>query len=79
MTALKTGNAPAVAVRCAARRDRRVRALDMHRYKKQLDSTLRPKRARWETRYQIGAMVYALALGTWCMVACWSATMPSRT
>jgi len=45
------------------------RAVDMHWYKNRRSILTADEAARWETRYQIGAMVYAIALGTWCTVA----------
>ncbi len=71
MTALKTGNAwlwPCVALLVVAGA---VRALDMRQYQHQRRSSgLSTKQAaRWEVRYQVGAMLYAAALGLWCAVA----------
>jgi diguanylate cyclase (GGDEF)-like protein len=69
MTAVKTGLfllwpcALFLAVSGAAR------ALDMHWYKTRKSALTAREAARWEIRYQIGAMVYAVALGTWCAVA----------
>ena len=45
------------------------RAFDMHWYMTRRSILTAAEAARWETRYQIGAMVYAIALGTWCAVA----------
>jgi diguanylate cyclase (GGDEF)-like protein len=45
------------------------RALDMHAYKTRKSALTANEVARWEMRYQIGAMVYAVALGVWCSVA----------
>jgi diguanylate cyclase (GGDEF)-like protein len=50
------------------------RALDMHWYMtRKSDPTSKALTSRevahWEMRYQIGAMVYAIALGVWCSVA----------
>jgi diguanylate cyclase (GGDEF)-like protein len=47
------------------------RALDMRYYRRLRDSNqLSPLGiARWEVRYQVGAMVYALVLGVWCLAA----------
>jgi diguanylate cyclase (GGDEF)-like protein len=43
-----------------------VRAFDMQRYQA-LKSTLTAEEAvRWQKRYQIGAMIQAAAIGTWC-------------
>jgi diguanylate cyclase (GGDEF)-like protein len=69
MTALKTGNGwlwPCVALLVVTGA---ARALDTRRYQLR-KSTLTPDGvARWEIRYQVGAMLYAAALGLWCMVA----------
>jgi diguanylate cyclase (GGDEF)-like protein len=47
-----------------------VRAFDMHEYKTRKAITLTAdEAARWEIRYQIGAMFYAIALGIWCFLA----------
>jgi diguanylate cyclase (GGDEF)-like protein len=45
------------------------RAIDMHWYLSRKSVLTAREAARWEVRYQIGAMLYALALGTWCSVA----------
>ena len=45
------------------------RALDMHWYIKRRSRITADEATRWEMRYQIGAIVYAIALGTWCAVA----------
>ncbi len=45
------------------------RALDMHRYKGRKAALTADDATRWEIRYQIGAMLYAIALGIWCVVA----------
>jgi len=69
MTALKTGNVwlwPCVALLVVTGA---VRALDTRQYRR-CAATLTPEGvARWEIRYQIGAMLYAAALGLWCIVA----------
>jgi diguanylate cyclase (GGDEF)-like protein len=46
-----------------------VRAIDMHWYKTRKSVLTADEAARWEMRYQIGAMVYAVALGIWCSTA----------
>ena len=71
MTVMKTGNAwlwPCVALLVVTGA---VRALDTRQYQQQRrNSDLTSKQAsRWEVRYQIGAMLYAAALGLWCVVA----------
>jgi len=45
------------------------RAFDMHRYKARKSPLTADEATRWEVRYQIGAMLYAIALGIWCLVA----------
>jgi diguanylate cyclase (GGDEF)-like protein len=45
------------------------RALDMHWYKTRRSALTPSEAAHWEARYQIGAIIYALALGVWCSVA----------
>jgi diguanylate cyclase (GGDEF)-like protein len=46
-----------------------LRALDMHWYRMRVTSPSAADAERWEARYQIGAIIYAAALGTWCAVA----------
>ncbi|MEA2898887.1 MAG: hypothetical protein QOJ84_4502 [Bradyrhizobium sp.] len=45
------------------------RAFDMHRYKARKAALTADDATSWEIRYQIGAMLYAIALGIWCVVA----------
>jgi diguanylate cyclase (GGDEF)-like protein len=45
------------------------RAFDMHRYRARKTALTADEATRWEIRYQIGAMLYAIALGIWCVVA----------
>ena len=69
MTAVKTGNAwlwPCVALLVVTGA---VRALDTRHYLYRKSSLTSAEAARWEIRYQIGAMLYAGALGLWCVVA----------
>jgi hypothetical protein len=69
MTALKTGNAllwPCVALLVVTGA---LRALDTRQYQKVRNSLTADGVARWEVRYQFGAMLYAAALGLWCLVA----------
>lgn len=68
MTALKTGNAllwPCVALLVATGA---LRALDTRQYQKVRTSLPLQAVSRWEVRYQFGAMLYAAALGLWCLV-----------
>ncbi|HEU4805957.1 MAG TPA: EAL domain-containing protein [Nitrobacter sp.] len=69
MTALKTGNhllwpCAALLVLIGA-----LRSIDMAKYKSRRSDLTAAEAAHWETRYQIGAVLYAIALGTWCAVA----------
>ncbi len=69
MTAIKTGDLwlwPCVAFLVISGAGR---AIDIRRYQNRR-SQLTPKEiSGWEVRYQIGAMVYAGALGLWCIIA----------
>lgn len=68
MTALKTGNVwlwPCVALLVVTGA---VRAIDMRRYQRLRGNLESEAVARWEMRYQFGAMLYAAALGLWCLV-----------
>ncbi len=69
MTALKTGNPwlwPCVGLLVVTGA---ARALDMRRYKRRKSTLTSKEAARWEIRYQVGAMLYAGALGLWCAIA----------
>jgi diguanylate cyclase (GGDEF)-like protein len=69
MTAVKTGNPwlwPCVALLVVTGA---VRALDTRQYKLRKSDLTSNEAARWEIRYQVGAMLYAGALGLWCVVA----------
>lgn len=69
MTALKTGNVwlwPIVALLIVTGA---VRALDTLKYQRGKPTLTSADVSRWEIRYQIGAMLYASALGLWCLVA----------
>ncbi len=69
MTALKTGNPwlwPCVGLLVVTGA---ARALDMRRYKRRKSTLTSKEAARWEVRYQVGAMLYAGALGLWCAIA----------
>jgi diguanylate cyclase (GGDEF)-like protein len=68
MTAIKTGNPwlwPCVALLVVTGA---VRALDTRQYQKRSSDLTSNEVARWEVRYQFGAMLYAAALGLWCVV-----------
>jgi diguanylate cyclase (GGDEF)-like protein len=43
-----------------------VRAFDLHRYQARKLTVAADEAARWQKRYQVGAMVQAAALGLWC-------------
>jgi diguanylate cyclase (GGDEF)-like protein len=69
MTAVKTGNPwlwPCVALLVVTGA---VRALDTRQYQLRKSDLTSNEAARWEIRYQVGAMLYAGALGLWCVVA----------
>jgi diguanylate cyclase (GGDEF)-like protein len=69
MTAVKTGDAwlwPCVALLVVTGA---ARALDMHQYQRRKSGLTEKEAAHWEIRYQIGAMLYAVSLGIWCVVA----------
>ena len=68
MTALKTGNMllwPCVALLVVTGA---LRALDTRQYQKVRSGLTASGVARWEVRYQVGAMLYAAALGLWCLI-----------
>jgi diguanylate cyclase (GGDEF)-like protein len=68
MTAVKTGNLwlwPCVALLVVTGA---VRALDTRQYQQRNSGLTSSEAARWEVRYQFGAMLYAAALGLWCVV-----------
>jgi diguanylate cyclase (GGDEF)-like protein len=68
MTAVKTGNPwlwPCVALLVVTGA---VRALDTRQYRQRNCGLTSKEAARWEVRYQFGAMLYAAALGLWCVV-----------
>ncbi len=69
MTAVKTGNVglwPCVALLVVTGA---LRALDTRQYQRRKSELSSDEVARWEARYQMGAMLYAGALGLWCVVA----------
>jgi diguanylate cyclase (GGDEF)-like protein len=68
MTAVKTGNVwlwPCVALLVVTGA---VRALDTRQYRRRKAGLTPNEAAWWEIRYQVGAMLYAAALGLWCLV-----------
>jgi len=69
MTAVKTGDPwlwPCAALLIVTGA---LRALDMHQYQRSKSGLTENDAAHWEIRYQIGAMLYAISLGIWCVVA----------
>ena len=68
MTAVKTGNLwlwPCVVILILTGA---ARAWDTRRYKQRKSTLTADEAAQWEIRYQVGAMLYAVALGLWCVV-----------
>ena len=68
MTALKTGNVwlwPCVALLVLTGG---VRAIDVRLYLNQRPKLSPKEVGGWEVRYQFGAMLYAAALGLWCII-----------
>jgi diguanylate cyclase (GGDEF)-like protein len=66
MTGLKTGEVliwAGVAFMIAAGV---VRSFDLQRYQGRKSTMTAQEAARWQTRYQVGAMIQAAALGLWC-------------
>ncbi|MDE2602859.1 MAG: EAL domain-containing protein [Bradyrhizobium sp.] len=68
MTAVKTGNVWLWSCVALLVVTGGVRALDMRSYLQRRSNVTVDEAARWEVRYQAGAMVYAAALGLWCIV-----------
>jgi diguanylate cyclase (GGDEF)-like protein len=69
MTAVKTGMAwlwPCVLLLIVTGA---LRALDSRQYRNRHEPLTPDEAVRWELRYQFGAMLYAAALGLWCIVA----------
>jgi len=69
MTAIKTGNVwlwPCAVLLVVTGA---LRAVDMDQYQRRKPGLTEAEAGHWEIRYQVGAMFYALALGTWCVVA----------
>ncbi|MBI5130689.1 MAG: EAL domain-containing protein [Rhodopseudomonas palustris] len=69
MTAVKTGNHLLWLCALLLIATGALRSIDMHNYQRR-KALLTPDDAQaWEVRYQIGAMLYAAALGVWCVIA----------
>lgn len=68
MTALKTGNDQLWPCALLLIMTGFYRAIDMRRYQQRKSMLTAKDAAGWEVRYQIGAMLYAAALGIWCVV-----------
>ena len=69
MTAVKTGNVwlwPCVLLLITTGA---LRALDTRQFRQRNSEFTSEEAARWELRYQMGAMLYAVALGFWCTIA----------
>src|SRR5271168_2378611 len=69
MTALKTGDNriwACVAVLIVAGS---VRVFGLRRYQARKSTLTANENAQWKKRYQIGAMIQAAAIGTWCATA----------
>jgi diguanylate cyclase (GGDEF)-like protein len=68
LTALKTGSDlvwGCVALLIAAGA---VRAFDLQRYQARKSTVTADESARWQKRYQVGAMIQAAAIGLWCSI-----------
>jgi diguanylate cyclase (GGDEF)-like protein len=69
MTALKTGDAWLWLIVALLIVTGAVRAIDTRQYRRRKATLTAEAVARWEIRYQVCAMLYAAALGLWCIVA----------
>jgi diguanylate cyclase (GGDEF)-like protein len=69
MTALKTGNHLLWPCAVLLVLIGMLRTFDMAKYKNRRSDLTVDEAARWEARYQIGAVLYAIVLGTWCAIA----------
>ena len=66
MTALRTGSDLIWACVALLALAGIVRAIDLHLYQARKSTLTADGAARWQTRYQIGAMIQAVAIGIWC-------------
>ncbi len=69
MTALKTGNHLLWPCAVLLVLIGMLRTFDMAKYKNRRSDLTAGEAARWEARYQIGAVLYAIVLGAWCAIA----------
>lgn len=69
MTALKTGNHLLWLCAVLLIATGALRSLDMRGYQQRKQSLTFEGVEAWEVRYQVGAMLYAGALGVWCVIA----------
>ena len=69
MTALKTGNHLLWPCAVSLVLIGGLRSFDMVKYKRRRSDLTVTEATSWEIRYQIGAVLYAIALGAWCAVA----------
>lgn len=69
MTALKTGNHLLWPCAVLLVLIGMLRTFDMAKYKNRRSDLTVDEATRWEARYQIGAVLYAIVLGTWCAIA----------
>ncbi len=68
MTAVKTGDAALWPCALLLIATGAARSIDMRNYQKRGSELTADEAGKWETRYQIGATLYAVALGVWCFV-----------
>ncbi|WP_425909786.1 putative bifunctional diguanylate cyclase/phosphodiesterase [Nitrobacter sp. TKz-YC02] len=69
MTALKTGNHLLWPCAVLLVLIGMLRTFDMAKYKNRRSDLTVGEAERWEARYQIGAVLYAIVLGAWCAIA----------
>src|SRR5688500_3165496 len=69
MTALKTGNHLLWPCAVLLVLIGMLRTFHMAKYKDRRSDLTAGEAARWEARYQIGAVLYAIVLGAWCAIA----------
>src|SRR3954447_20456558 len=68
MTALKTGSNYIWACVALLALAGVLRAIDLQLYQKRKATLTADGASLWQTRYQIGAMIQAIAIGVWCSV-----------